>query len=362
MNLNQKILWARCAVVLASIGLWQFCSGTGVIDPFFFGKPSSILLDLWSMIIDFSIFYHVWITFAEAMAGFFFLPLYVAHGQNMFQEQGLDVTIDSAQGGPLAMQALISGQVQFCATGHGQVANMWAKGKSTKIVNQMQDKCTFYLVGRPEINHIGDLSGKTIGCTKIGAETYGVGRYLVAGAGLDPEKDITMTGVGGMSTMASALENNRVQAVVSWQPLTSRLINQGKGNLLARLNTTPGSYTYFNSPSYSFSVIQVTDSFLAENPKTVQQFVNAMVKAEKWIASSSMVAVAKAVAPYFPGMDLKTIKESVIEDSGAFTQTGLVTKKGHDTAVTVFREAKILDRDVPFEAIVDNSFTQNALH
>lgn len=302
------------------------------------------------------------ISCSEAVRGFFFLPLYVAIGQNMFQDQGLDVTINSAQGGPLAMQALISGQVQFCATGHGQVANMWAKGKSTKIVNQMQDKCTFYLVGQPGIKNIAGLRGKTIGCTKVGAETYGVGRYLAAGSGLDPEKDITMTGVGGMSTMASALENNRVQAIVSWQPLTSRLINEGKGVMLAQLNTMPGSYTHFNSPSYSFSVIQVTDEFIIKNPVTVQKFVNAMVKAEQWIASASMDEIAKVVTPYFAGMDFKTIKQSVIQDSGAFTRSGLVTQRGHDTAVSVFKAAKILKKNVPFNAIVDNSFTQKALH
>lgn len=301
------------------------------------------------------------ITCAEAVRGFFFLPLYVAIGQNMFQEQGLDVSINSAQGGPLAMQALLSGQVQFCATGHGQVANMWEKGKSTKIVNQMQDKCTFYLVGRPEIKNIAGLKGKMIGCTKIGAETDGVGRYLAAGAGLDPEKDITMLGVGGMSTMASALQNDRVQAVVSWQPLTHRLIKEGKGTLLARLNTLPDSYTHFNSPSYSFSVIQVTDQFIAQNPETVQQFVNAMVKAEQWIGTASMDDIARTVAPFFAGMDFDTIRQSVIEDSGAFTKTGIVTQKGHDTAVAVFTAAKILKKEVPFEAIVDNTFTKNAL-
>lgn len=301
------------------------------------------------------------ITCSEAVRGFFFLPLYVAIGQGMFEEQGLDVSINSAQGGPLAMQALLSGQVQFCATGHGQVANMWSKGKSTKIVNQLQDKCTFYLVGRPEITTIAGLKGKTVGCTKIGAETYGVGRYLVAGSGLNPEKDITMLGVGGMSTMASALENNRVQAVLAWQPLTSRLIQEGKGIMLARLNTTPDSYTHFHSPAYSFSVIQVTDQYIAQNPKTVQQFVNAMVKAEQWIGTASIDEIAAAVAPFFSGMDIAVIRQSVIADSGAFTRTGLVTRKGHETAVSVFKAAKILTKDVPFEAIVDNSFTKKAL-
>lgn len=297
---------------------------------------------------------------SEAVRGFFFVPLYVAHGKKFFEQQGLDMEIVSAQGGPLAMQALIAGQVQFCATGHGQVANMWAKGKSTKIVNQMEDKCTFYLIGRPEVKDIAQLKGKNVGCTKIGAETFAVGRYLAAKAGLDPAKDISMVGVGGMGPMASSLENNRIQATVAWQPLVTKLMAGNKAKMMARLNTAADSQKHFGSPDYSFAVLQVTDEFIKKDPATVQNFVNAMVAAEKWIATASLDELAKVVAPYFQGMDLATIKASLKMDKEAFSKTGLVSKEGHNTAVKVFTEAKVITKPVPFEAIVDNSFSQKA--
>jgi NitT/TauT family transport system substrate-binding protein len=297
---------------------------------------------------------------SEAVRGFFFVPLYVAHGLKFLEENGLDAEIVSAQGGPLAMQALVAGDVQFCATGHGQVANMYANGKSTKIVNQMQDKCTFYLVGRPETRTIEELKGKMIGCTKIGAETFAVGRTLAAGVGLDPEKDVTMVGVGGMATMASALENDRVQAIVAWQPLTEKLIQERKGVEIARLNTARDSKKYFGSPQYSFSVIQVTDEYIKKKPEIVQRFVNAMVKAEKWIVSHKPDEIAKVVAPYFSGMDIAAVKSSVEQDKEAFSSSGIVSREGHETAVKVFAEAKILNKPVSFEAIVDNSFSDKA--
>lgn len=297
---------------------------------------------------------------SEAVRGFFFVPLYVAHGKKFFEQQGLDMEIVSAQGGPLAMQALIAGQVQFCATGHGQVANMWAKGKSTKIVNQMEDKCTFYLIGRPEIKGIAQLKGQNVGCTKIGAETFAVGRYLAAKAGLNPAKDLSMVSVGGMGPMASALENNRIQATVAWQPLVTKLLAEKKAKMLARLNTAADSKKHFGSPDYSFAVLQVTDDFIKKDPATLQKFVNAMVQAEKWIAGASLDELTKVVAPYFQGMDLATIKASLKMDKEAFSKTGLVSQEGHRTAVKVFTEAKVIKKPVPFEAIVDNSFSQKA--
>jgi NitT/TauT family transport system substrate-binding protein len=297
---------------------------------------------------------------SEAVRGFFFVPLYVADGKGFFKDQGLDMEIVSAQGGPLAMQALIAGQVQFCATGHGQVANMWAKGKSTKIVNQMQDKCTFYLIGRPEVRDIASLKGENLGCTKIGAETFAVGRYLAAKAGLDPAKGINMVGVGGMGPMASALTNDRIQATMAWQPLVTKLLAEKKAAMLARLNTAADSRKYFGSPDYSFSVLQVTDETIKNNPGLVQKFVNAMVAAEKWIATADLDELTKVLAPYFQGMDQATIKASLKMDKEAFSKNGLVSKQGHATAVKVFTEAQVITKPVPFEAIVDNSFSDRA--
>jgi NitT/TauT family transport system substrate-binding protein len=297
---------------------------------------------------------------SEAVRGFFFVPLYVAHGLKFFEKQGLNVEIVSAQGGPLAMQALIAGEVQFCATGHGQVANMWTKGKSTKIVNQMQDKCTFYLIGRPEITEIVQLKRANVGCTKIGAETYAVGRYLAAKAGMDPIKDVTMVGVGGMGPMASSLENDRIKATVAWQPLVTRLLKDKKATMLARLNTAVDSKKHFGSPDYSFSVLQVTDEYIDKHPETVQKFVNAMVEAEKWISKADLNALAKVVAPYFSGMDIEVIKASLEMDSEAFSKTGMVSEPGHNTAVKVFTDARVIDKPVSFKAIVDNSFSKKA--
>ncbi len=296
----------------------------------------------------------------EAIHGVFFLPLYLAQSQGFFAQQGLEVEIVTTQAGPLAMQALVSGEVQFCATGHGLVANMYRKGQSTKIVNVMQDRCTFYLLGRPEIKELAALKGSNVGVTKVGAESYAVARAILARAGLDPEKDAELIGVGGMATTASALENNRCQAVIGWQPLTARFQAEGKANILASLHTPQESTRNLGYPDYSFTIIQVTDDYLKQNPQVVQRFVNAVVAAEKWVAGQSSAALAQAAVPYFSGLSVELLEASIEQDRAAFSRTGLVSRQGHDSVIKVWLDAKILDQPVPFEAIVDNSFSQKA--
>lgn len=92
----------------------------------------------------------------------------------------------------------------------------------------------------------------------------------------------------------------------------------------------------------------------------MQKFVNAIIAAERWLLANNADEIVKVVSPYFSGMEHEVIKTSVEQDREAFSATGLVSKEGHLTAVKIFRDAGILKGDVPFDAIVNNSFTEKA--
>ncbi|MFP5221658.1 MAG: ABC transporter substrate-binding protein [Acidobacteriota bacterium] len=297
---------------------------------------------------------------SEAVRGFFFLPLYLGQALKSFEKQGIEIEFVPTQGGPLAMQALLSGDVEVCAIGHGQVANLYAQGKPTRIIFEMQDKCTFYLVGKPGVASLKDLGGKNMGVTKFGSETHGVGRALAAWAGFDPETGINMIETGGMGTMAAALEADRVQAALAWQPMVGKLEQAGKAKVLATLNTAEDSARYFGSPDYSFSVLQVTPEYAKAKPETLKRFVAAVLEAQTWLREHSAAEVAKLAAPYFEGMSEADIAMSVDRDRQAFSASGIVSRQGHDTAMRIFQDAKILTKPVAFEDLVDNSFTEAA--
>ena len=296
---------------------------------------------------------------SEAVRGFFFVPLYVAHGRHFFTEEGLAVEIKTASGGPGAMQALVAGEVQFCATGHGQVANLFQQGKRTLVVNQLQHRNSFYLLGRPEVASIDALKGKKIGVTQVGAETYGLARFLVTKGGLSPDRDVDVVGVGGMDTMAAALESDRIQAAVAWQPLVTRLVSVGKARVLAGVVTETESRQYLGAPVYAFSVIIVSPEYAQKHRATVQKFVNAMVKAERWMQGQGPEEVVKALVPYFSAIDLDVLRRALVADWTSYSTNGIVSREGHDTAIKVFREAGILKADVSFHDIVDNTFSEH---
>lgn len=188
---------------------------------------------------------------------------------------------------------------------------------------------------------MAELKGKSIGVTKVGAESYAVARAILTRAGLDPEKEADLVGVGGIATTASALKNNRCQAVIGWQPLTARFAAEGKAHSLADLNTSEQSQRHLGYSDYSFTIIQITDAYLKGHPQVVQKFVGALV-----------------AQLYFAGLALELITESVKQDREATCADGLITQDGHDIAVKVFTDAGLIKKPVPMDAIVDNSFTQ----
>ena len=221
------------------------------------------------------------------------------------------------------MQALVAGEVQFCATGHGQVANLFQQGKRTLVVNQLQHRNSFYLLGRPEVASIDALKGKKIGVTQVGAETYGLARFLVTKGGLAPDRDVDVVGVGGMDTMAAALESDRIQAAVAWQPLVTRLVSAGKARVLAGVVTEAESRQYLGAPFYAFSVIIVSPEYAQKHRATVQKFVNAMVKAERWMQGQEPAEVVKALVPYFSAIDMDVLQRALVADWTSYSTTGL---------------------------------------
>lgn len=68
--MNGRIIVTRLLLLGGFFGCWQWGSASGWLDPYFFGKPSAICIDLWRMTLDGTIFHHLLVTLQEAVAGF----------------------------------------------------------------------------------------------------------------------------------------------------------------------------------------------------------------------------------------------------------------------------------------------------
>ena len=66
---------SRVAILLSFLFLWEFTSNVGLIDSFIFSSPSKIALCFWDMVLDKTIFLHIWTTLYETIVSFLLVTL-----------------------------------------------------------------------------------------------------------------------------------------------------------------------------------------------------------------------------------------------------------------------------------------------
>src|ERR671925_1396981 len=79
------------------------------------------------------------------------LPLWIAQDRRLFNKYGLDTEVITIQGGPLAVQTLLSGSVQFHAGGTSSIVDAKMRGAETATIAVFIDSLPYTLVATPAI-------------------------------------------------------------------------------------------------------------------------------------------------------------------------------------------------------------------
>jgi NitT/TauT family transport system permease protein len=62
-----RIRLAQLLIGVVLLGAWELGAATGLVDPFFFSRPSAIVGQIGAWVADGGIFRHLWVTLVEAM-------------------------------------------------------------------------------------------------------------------------------------------------------------------------------------------------------------------------------------------------------------------------------------------------------
>src|SRR5689334_10132131 len=138
-------------------------------------------------------------------------PLFVAIDAGAFKKYGMEVRYVVT--GARTIQALIGGSVQFAqGVSSRTVPAAVLGGADAVLIANFSDKLLFTMHSAPEINSLQDLKGKVIGVSGIGGSTDFATRLALREAGLIPDKDVAIRGVGGVPEIVAALKAKIVQA------------------------------------------------------------------------------------------------------------------------------------------------------
>ncbi|HEY2919703.1 MAG TPA: ABC transporter substrate-binding protein [Candidatus Binatia bacterium] len=159
-------------------------------------------------------------------------PPWIAREAGIFNKHGLEVEVIATPTGVEGMNALIAGEVQFLQISGGTTVSAALGGADVMVVGTTLDSLVQQLIARSEIDRAEQLKGKALGITRFGTSIDVGARLALRHFGLVPEKDVAIVQVGGMESMVTALQANRIQAGILSYPAITQALKLGHRTLL----------------------------------------------------------------------------------------------------------------------------------
>jgi NitT/TauT family transport system substrate-binding protein len=215
-------------------------------------------------------------------------PIFVAYEKGFFKEEGVDVELvksdwDSMRDG--------LGLGKFQATHHLIMYMMKPieNGLDIKITGGIHTGCLRVQAGaRTNIKNVEDLKGKKIGVGVLGSPPHLFASRVMAAHKMQPEKDVEWVTLPA-DTFALALDQGKIDAVASAEPIGTMLVAKGKvRNVCDQAVTAPYDDEYC-------CVVTVNGKFGRENPAAAAKVTRALLKGAKWVSANPTAAAKLAV-------------------------------------------------------------------
>jgi len=194
--------------------------------------------------------------------------LWTAQEKGFFKKNGLNIDLTHIPTNQ-AVQALVGGKVQFTTAGP-QILEAALAGADTVYIMCPINTFVLSLYGRPDINGVKALAGKTIGATNKGTPSDIAGRMVLTQNGLKPDVDVKFAYLKELPALVAALKEGVIDAALIAAPSTLTARGFGLKELV--------NITALKIPFVQHS-IGTTRSYISANPEVVRRFVRSAAEA-----------------------------------------------------------------------------------
>ncbi len=287
---------------------------------------------------------------------FYYLPLTIAEQKGYFKAEGLDIEIQDFSGGARALQALLGGSVDIVSGAYEHTITQQAKGQNIEAVFLQGKYSAIVLVMNKakaeKYRSPADLKGMKIGVTAPGSSTNMFVNILLAKSGLKPD-DVSIIGAGVTAGAVAIMQRGELDALANLDPVIAQLESQGF-TAVVDTRTAKGMQDVYGG-AYAAGSIYLPVDFPKKYPNTTQAFVNAMMRALRFIQTSTPDEIVAAVpSDYY--VDKALYKASLEKNLESYKHDGIV---GMEAARNVYRDLKSFDPGVQ-SATVDLAKTIDA--
>lgn len=294
------------------------------------------------------------VTINQAFEHLLYIGLYVAKDAGFFEQQGLDVKIETGGGDAQAFSALTSGSAHFAQGDPAFVAIANEKGWEGRVVVMAVDRVAIWGVTfdksiKPFTDPKG-FKGKTVATYPEPNTSYVVQKQLAIKAGLTIGKDVKIIQVP-FGTELATLQNKQADIAQTIEPNVSQVELQG--------GVVAFSYPEAWGP-LAFTGVMTSKKLIDENPTLVQKVVTAYEHAFQFIQANfdSTVQIAQKRLPNLKPEVIRIALKRLI-DSGCIPKHAKVDPESWRKLLEIRVDVGDL-KQMPVKELFDNQFFTNA--
>jgi NitT/TauT family transport system substrate-binding protein len=152
----------------------------------------------------------------------------VAKGAGFFEEEGLDVTLETVAGGSASVQTLVAGQSDVATTVPADIMTAAQKGADVKCFQAIITGFNIFPAAPQEsgIRTYGDLAGKRVGVASLASSTPPLIKAMVAREGADPAA-VEFVPITPGAPAIHAVQTGEVDALGYWDTQYAIMANLG---------------------------------------------------------------------------------------------------------------------------------------
>jgi sulfonate transport system substrate-binding protein len=238
------------------------------------------------------------------------LPMFVGVEKGLFKRHGVDVTLKVVNTGTDMVNAMQKREVQIGDMSVTTFLKARLNGEPFKVIGIIMNDATrdnadepLAIVARKDsgirAGNIEDLKGKRVGLAKAQTSDEYL-KMVLARRGIKYE-ELTIENIMAPPALAPALKEGKVDAVVSWEPFNTAVLEQ-----------VPDSYVVLRGGGHLSYIMVATahDPTIADRPQVIRNFVAGLAAASQYTRKNRDEAV-EIFAKFVPNMDVAVAKKAV---------------------------------------------------
>ena len=276
--------------------------------------------------------------------------VWMAQDRGLFKKYGLDMQFILMPRNPLAVAALVAGEIDAAIIGPGHLVNAGLSGADLIGIANFNLTLDFRLNARPEIKKPEDLRGKRVAISGPGSTSHLVSMLSLQGLNIDPvQARISFLTIPGTEVNRRlALETNAVDATTLRGAMGDLYGNKGY-NVLYNLKKTGATLPQ--------NMMVTTRRIAAAKPQVIEGYLKALVEAiALTLDPANKELVCKLIASKLRLSNPGEIEESYNSVIDSFERAPHTTLEGMKRLQKILAQINPKISEVRVENIIDSSF------